>query len=363
MGCFLSFYCGILSACLTEGLQYMEKLKGSFNKKRLLYILVSVFAVVIIAAAVFTAHYLKTDFDYSQKSSFAMGTVVTVKLYGDENNLAAKGTVGDFVTSVENIISRNVKGSPVDSLNEYATVQNAALSDIVNICRKISDETHGAFDLTVGSLTQLWDFDSGKEIVPKDSDIQKALQTVDYKTLTTSGVKIQCAKGQKIDLGAVGKGYALDAVKAFLEKTSVKGAVVSVGGSILAYGKRNRAADKWRVAVRDPKSEQGIIGTIKLKEGCVSTSGDYEKTFTKNGKKYHHILDATTGYPVDNDLTSVTIVCDNGLLSDALSTACFLLGKKDGIALAEKYGVGAVFIEKDENITTVGDVDFTPQKG
>ncbi|MCM1364593.1 MAG: FAD:protein FMN transferase [Faecalibacterium sp.] len=328
------------------------------KKKKIISAVVAVTATVIIIAVVIFYNSMKQEYDSMTKNSFTMGTVVTVKTYGDENNYAAKGTINDLVASLDKTISWRENGSAIALLNKNTHVQNSAISDVVNTCNKLSADSDGAFDLTIGNVSRLWDFDSGNEILPSDKDIKKALATVDYTSLVTTGAQIECKKGQSVDLGSVGKGYACDIVKAFLEKTEIKGAVVSVGGSIVAYGDRNKAGDKWRVAIRDPQNEKGYIGTVNIDEGFVSTSGDYEKYFEKDGKKYHHLLDARTGYPAESDLTSVTIVCGSGLLSDALSTACYVLGKDEGTKLAEKYGVGAVFIDKQMNITTVGDVDF-----
>lgn len=332
--------------------------KSSEKKKKIIASVLGILIMIALIAGIVVYNVRKTDYEYGEKSSFTMGTVVTAKLYGDDEHYAAKGLVNDLAAKVDTEISRYKENSAVYELNKNAVSQSSTLSDIVNVCRKISSESDGAFDLTIGKVSALWNFDADKKIVPSDKDIKNALKTVDYTSLEASGAQVKCQKGQAVDLGSVGKGYACDVIKAFLEKSELKGAVVSVGGSIVAYGKRNPAGDKWRIAIKDPQNENGYIGTVNINEGFVSTSGDYEKTFEKNGKKYHHLLDARTGYPAESDLTSVTIVCDSGILSDALSTACFVLGKEKGTALAEKYGVGAVFIDKQMNVSTVGEIDF-----
>ena len=149
-----------------------------------------------------------------------------------------------------------------------------------------------------------------------------------------------------------------DMLKSYLSSTDVKGAVVSVGGSILAYGSRDKAGSNWSVAIQHPRKENEFLGVIHLKEGFISTSGDYERYFIKDGVRYHHILDAKTGYPCESGLISVTVVCESGLLSDALSTACFTLGLEKGEKLVEKYGAAAIFVTDDEQIHTVGEIDF-----
>ena len=328
------------------------------TKKKI--ILRSLLAAVIFTAIIvggFLYNESKTEYDSVSKSAIAMGTVVTAKTYG-ENTGPENETVISSVNQLDKLISRYEEGSLVDRLNKTNFINSPELSDIVSICNKVSEESDGAFDLTVGELSNLWGIGTENERLPEKAEIEKALKNVGYKSLAVNGAEVKSKKGQLVDLGAIGKGYACDMIKTYLESTDLKGAVVSVGGSILAFGKRNKAGDKWRIAVRDPRNEQAYIGVVQIDEGFVSTSGDYEKYFEKDGKRYHHLLDPRTGYPSGNGLVSVTIVCDSGILSDALSTACFVLGKEKGAELAEKYGVGAIFIDEEMNITTVGDVDF-----
>lgn len=333
-------------------------IKKETSKKRtiLLSLLVAVLVAAFVACSVYYNN-AKKEFDCVSKNAVSMGTILTVKTYG-ENTGTNNSTIISAVNQLDKLISWREDGSYVSALNRNAFVNSAQISDVVNICNKISKDSGGAFDLTIGSLSTLWGIGTENERLPDKKEIEAALEKVDYTSLKTNGAEVTCKEGQFIDLGGVGKGYACDMIKVYLQQADVKGAVVSVGGSIVAFGNRNKKGDKWRIAVRDPRNENGYIGTVKIDEGFVSTSGDYEKYFEKDGKRYHHLLDARTGYPAENELASVTIVCDSGILSDALSTACFLLGKEKGAELAEKYGVGAVFVDKEMNITTVGDIDF-----
>lgn len=331
-------------------------MKKGFGKK----IIVAVTAVAAAIAVIVSFVVLderKTGFDSDTKNSVAMGTIVTVKVYG-EKAAAHTESISQMVSSVEDIISWRVESSPVAQLNKSGKTDNEMIAALLEKCAAVSKDSDGVFDVTVGKVSELWGFDSEKNVVPDESEIEKQLETVDCTKIKIDGSQISIGEGQKVDLGSVGKGYACDVVRAYLEKTDVEGAVISVGGSIAAYGNRNKAGDKWRIAVRDPENESGYIGTILLDEGFVSTSGIYEKYFEQDGKRYHHLLNAKTGYPADNGLTSVTVVCDSGALSDALSTACFILGEEKGKALAEKYGAAAIFIDSEMNITTVGDIEF-----
>ena len=183
---------------------------------------------------------------------------------------------------------------------------------------------------------------------------EERLETTDKKTNTDESVSSIYIEDQcTLDLGAVGKGIACDVAQNYLkQQKEVSGAVIAVGGSILLYGSKADGTN-WNVAVQNPRGKDGeAMGVLSLSGTTnVSTSGDYEKYFMQNGKRYHHILDPSTGYPAESSLISVTVVSDNGLLSDGLSTACFVLGKEKGERLLETYGAEGVFIDQNKKVT------------
>lgn len=183
---------------------------------------------------------------------------------------------------------------------------------------------------------------------------EETSETTDKKTNTDEAVSSIYIEDQcTLDLGAVGKGIACDVAQNYLkEQKEVSGAVIAVGGSILLYGSKADGTN-WNVAVQNPRGQDGeAMGVLSLSGTTnVSTSGDYEKYFMQDGKRYHHILDPSTGYPADSGLISVTVVSDNGLLSDGLSTACFVLGKEKGEKLLESYGAEGIFIDQNKKVT------------
>ena len=190
---------------------------------------------------------------------------------------------------------------------------------------------------------------------PDNTDLnEERLETTDKKTNTDESVSSIYIEDQcTLDLGAVGKGIACDVAQNYLkQQKEVSGAVIAVGGSILLYGSKADGTN-WNVAVQNPRGKDGeAMGVLSLSGTTnVSTSGDYEKYFMQNGKRYHHILDPSTGYPAESSLISVTVVSDNGLLSDGLSTACFVLGKEKGERLLETYGAEGVFIDQNKKVT------------
>lgn len=327
------------------------------KKKKIYTAIVSALCLIAAAVAIFLLNGRNKSFDYSEKSTVSMGTIVTQKVYGD---YAGKDIekINAIINALDKSISWREADSEVSALNRDGKLSNANLAAMLDTCKQVSRDSGGVFDVTVGGVSRLWSIGEEDERLPGDSEIQAELKNVGYEGISISGNDITLAPGVSLDLGAVGKGAACDMAYNYLKASDAKGAVISVGGSILAYGKHNKAGDKWRIAVRHPRKENEYIGVISLSEGFVSTSGDYERYFEKDGRRYHHIIDATTGYPSDSGLISVTVVCQNGLLSDALSTACFILGEEKSRALLEKYDAAAVFIDSELTISTAGEIEF-----
>lgn len=271
-----------------------------------------------------------------------MGTVVTVKLFG----FGAKNDLDKIETEINglenSVLSWRKEGSDVYRINKGSGTQVSVSPDTVKIigqCIDISDDCGGVFDITIGNVTKLWDFGGNNQRLPSDDEIKTALGSVGYKNVSISGNAVQIKKGQSLDLGAVGKGFVCDKIKELLDKGRTKSAVVSVGGSLLIYGNRT-----FSVGIVNPDNDKQSMGTLKLKDTCVSTSGNYEKYFEQDGKRYHHILNAATGYPATSEFKSVTVVCESGLISDALSTVCYIAGYRKSIEILKKFDAEAVFI-------------------
>lgn len=311
--------------------------KRKLNKKSL---------IAIILCAVIVFGIVSYDFisgrSSCEKTSVAMGTVVTVKLFG----FGAKNDLDKIETEINglenSVLSWRKEGSDVYRINKGSGTQVSVSPDTVKIigqCIDISDDCGGVFDITIGNVTKLWDFGGNNQRLPSDDEIKTALGSVGYKNVSISGNAVQIKKGQSLDLGAVGKGFVCDKIKELLDKGRTKSAVVSVGGSLLIYGNRT-----FSVGIVNPDNDKQSMGTLKLKDTCVSTSGNYEKYFEQDGKRYHHILNATTGYPATSEFKSVTVVCESGLISDALSTVCYIAGYRKSIEILKKFDAEAVFI-------------------
>ena len=334
--------------------------------------------------------------EYS-KTDFVVSTVLSEKIYG------TKDVTQDIKEELDKLekdqLSWREDHSVVSKINADAqkgikTKLDSDMTSWVEDSLELAKRSNGAFDPTIGRLTRLWNIEGDNPKVPSKQEIKNTLEDTGYtkihlekvesqntantKKNVDKDIKDNTAKNKEtsedtskntntnesvssiyigdkctLDLGAVGKGIACDVVQDYLKKQKeVSGAVIAVGGSILLYGSKADGSD-WNVAVQNPRGQDGeAMGVLSLSGTTnVSTSGDYEKYFMQDGKRYHHILDPSTGYPADSGLISVTIVSDSGLLSDGLSTACFVLGKEKGEKLLETYGAEGVFIDQNKKVT------------
>lgn len=334
--------------------------------------------------------------EYS-KTDFVMSTVLSEKIYG------TKDVTQDIKEELDKLekdqLSWREDHSVVSKINADAqkgikTKLDSDMTSWVEDSLELAKRSNGAFDPTIGRLTRLWNIEGDNPKVPSKQEIKNTLEDTGYtkihlekvesqntantKKNVDKDIKDNTAKNKEtsedtsqntntnesvssiyigdkctLDLGAVGKGIACDVVQDYLKKQKeVSGAVIAVGGSILLYGSKADGSD-WNVAVQNPRGQDGeVMGVLSLSGTTnVSTSGDYEKYFMQDGKRYHHILDPSTGYPADSGLISVTIVSDSGLLSDGLSTACFVLGKEKGQKLLETYGAEGIFIDQNKKVT------------
>lgn len=294
----------------------------------------------------------------------AMGTVVQQNVYATENAETAVSDISAILRRLEeDELSRRLDTAELYAINsaagEDAGIEvSEEMSQLLDRCLDVWKESDGALDVTIGAVVGLWDIDSwageGKDAAfmpPADEELQAALAACGGEKLRKQKRMLFLPEGMQIDLGAVGKGIALDRILTYLaERENITGAIISVGGSILTYGQKPDGSC-WRVGVTDPADTAANIGTLKLEgQWCVSTSGDYERYVEVDGVRYHHIIDPATGYPADSGVAGVTILSRDGFLSDALSTACFILGAERGIPLAEHYGAEALFVGKDGSI-------------
>lgn len=321
-------------------------------------------------------------------SDTAMGTVIQQTLYVRESEDreaddreeegreaqddadALPARVMDCLNDLEaQILSWRLEGTEVYEINQSDPEAGYPLSEkmsgYLECISQVWEKSGGALDVTLGEVTRLWNIDAwaqglGAEEeaigelgfqIPSQAAIARGLEDTGFEKLRIEENRIYLPEGMSLDLGAVGKGIACDEILALLEtQEQVQGAVISVGGSVLTYGSKPDG-NCWKVGIQHPRESGEYLAILSLSGSkCVSTSGDYERYVELEGIRYHHIMDPETGYPADSGLISATIVSDSGLLSDALSTACFVLGAEKGLALAESFGAEAYLIGKDMEI-------------
>ena len=278
-------------------------------------------------------------------SNYAMGSPVNIKVYGERNGDDLCSNAFERISFIDRAyLSHNISTSAVSVLNaEKTIVADKWFSDYLDDCVELS-EKNDCFTLFCGEMKELWKIEDGGYI-PSDDEIAKTLDNLKNTSLKIDSNKISITNGI-LDLGALGKGTACDEAIEYLKKQKVENALVTVGGSVGVIGK-----DPYKIGVRNPFGGQNDYFAILNITNCfISTSGDYEKYFEKDGVRYSHIFDARTGKPVQNDITSVTVVADNGTLSDFLSTAIFCEGIENGLKLADEFGAEVVIVKKDKSV-------------
>jgi FAD:protein FMN transferase len=265
--------------------------------------------------------------------------------------VAAFDAVFEEFDRLESLMSVWRPASDVLRVNEAAGDRAVPVSrdvfDVLTTAREVSAWTGGTFDVTFGALTGLWKFDHDQDnTIPDGEAIGRLLPLVNYRDLILDE-KRQTAflrrKGMRIHLGGIGKGYAVDRAAQLLRHAGLRDFMIQSGGDLYVAG--TRGDRPWRLGIRDPRGPaEKSFGSLELSDGTFSTSGDYERFFMKDGRRYHHILDLRTGEPATL-CRSVTLVTARAVLADALAKGVFILGPEAGMALIERLpGVEGVIV-------------------
>nr|WP_125697216.1 FAD:protein FMN transferase [Lacticaseibacillus yichunensis] len=294
-----------------------------------------------------------------QDTQFLMGTVVTLRIY-DKGKQPVLEKAFDRIKELADAITVNQKGSQVDAVNaaagKHAVKVDQDVFDLITYAKSYSEQSNGSFDLAIGPITSLWHIGFADAKKPTQSEIDARLPLVHYQDVTLNAAKRTVylqKKGMAIDLGGIAKGYITDQVVKVLKKNGVTTAIVDLGGNIYVLGHSPKAKDAdWTVGIQDPKQTRGSsLGTIPASNKTIVTSGIYERYLKVDGKIYMHLMNPKTGYPFDNNLMGVSIITKHSVDGDALSTATFDKGLKDGLAFIEKRkDTEAIFITKDKKV-------------
>jgi thiamine biosynthesis lipoprotein len=291
------------------------------------------------------------------QSEFVLGTACSVNLY-DQGTSGAYRKIFDRLREIERAMSANLEDSDLGRINAAAGLEAVAASagTIRALKRAVyfAELSGGAFDPTVGPLVKLWGIGSGGEKIPGEDEIAGALSLINWRDIVIdedAGTVFLARPGMGLDLGAIAKGYAADETARIIGEAGIERALIDLGGNILVCGAK-KDGSPWRVGIQDPTGGRGAYaGVAEVTDKTLVTSGVYERFFESGGRRYHHILSTSSGYPVDTGLLSVTVISGNSMDADALSTALFALGYEAGLALAESMeNTEAVFIFADRSV-------------
>jgi len=272
-------------------------------------------------------------------TAFYFDTVLSVRATCTESVMQ---DVLDRCEYFENTLSRTIESSDVGRINAAAgaPVEVAdETAELIGLALAYCEESDGRFDITIGAVSELWDFEAG--VVPDADELAEAVRHVDYTQVTLDGTTVTLADpAARLDLGGIAKGYIADDLCARLAAAGVTSACVNLGGNVKVLGKKPDGTP-WRLGVEDPNAadddEREAIATMTSTGGSLVTSGLYERQFTQDGVTYWHILDPTTGYPVQTDLVSATITSDASIDGDAYATCAFMLGRDEALAFVEAH--------------------------
>ena len=276
----------------------------------------------------------KSSEEKQSRDIFAMDTYMTVTAYGEHASEAVEKAEIE-IKRLDEMLSTGNENSEVYKLNQNG---EAVVSDdtayLYERSEKIYKQTKGVFDISIYPVMDAWGFTTENYRIPAEDELNALLKNVDASKIQydKKTKKITLLKNVKIDFGGIAKGYTSSRIMQIYKKCGVTSGLVSLGGNVQLLGAKPDGS-AWKVAVESPDEDGNYLGILQAKDKAVITSGGYERYFEKNGKKYHHIIDPSTGYPAENGLTSVTIVSDDGTLADGLSTSLFIMGKEK----AEKF--------------------------
>jgi len=285
-----------------------------------------------------------------KKTKFLLDTIVEISIYdNDISNDRADAIIDEAfseIASYDSLYNNYNEYSFLSQVNQQAFSAavriDTSLHNLLSTAIMVSEQSDGAFDVTVSPILKTWKFGRETPVVPRDNDIQKALGVTGFKHIELSDKHIRfLKKGLEIDLGGIAKGYIIDRAISSLIQNGVTDAMINAGGDIraicssLTKGKRN-------IWIRHPRLREKLFGRFQMDTGSIATSGDYERFFIEDSVRYHHIIDPRTGYP-GNKSISVTIMAQNLMLADAYATAVFVMGPDAGLE----------FIENKENIEGV----------
>ncbi len=302
----------------------------------------------------------KSQTKTSSKIISLMGSRFELLALASDENIREKAIEDaiEEIARIENIISSWKPDSETALINSNAGIKpikvSTELFNLIERSLKVSKLTNGAFDISFSSIDKFWTFDGHQMAMPDSAMIQATFSKINYKNIVLNRIDQTVflrKKGMKIGFGAIGKGYAANRAKKIMTKQGIISGMINAGGDLIAWGSQEQG-NPWQIGIADPSKQKDYIAWLDIVNMSVVTSGNYEKFVIIEGKKYGHIINPKTGYPVEG-IQSVTIVSPDAELSDALSTSVFVLGITEGLELVNKLkNVECLIIDNKNKIWT-----------
>ena len=321
---------------------------------------ISIFTVILLAAL----YFISKPQPYQIYSGKIFGTYYNIKTRLCIKNNEIEEKIKHILEDVNMQMSVFEKESELNKINRLPAGTELPLSPEMSMVLRTADEIYelsaGSFDPTVAPLIDLWGFGIRKNAkFPNEKQIKQALHHVGYKKLNFSSDFKTIWKNDsaiRLNLSAIAKGYAVDRVADFLSRNGCRNFVVEIGGEVRAAGERAAGSGGWNIGIRNPSEENNLLA-LHLTDKAVATSGDYQNYFIKDGIRYAHTISPQTGYPLDDRLTSATVIDESAMRADALATAIMALGYPAGIKFADSNHIPAIFFtrndEKNEGKRTI----------
>ena len=291
------------------------------------------------------------------KQFYILGTIIELKVYGGN----AEKAIDDAILKLNEIddkMSVFKNSSEVSIINSNAGISHCVVSTdtyfVIKKAVEYSKLSEGAFDATIRPVVELWGINTDHAKIPKTLEIKNDMKLINYKDIILNdkakSIKLR-NENQQIDLGAIAKGFAADEVKNILIRNDIKHAIIDLGGNIYALGNKPDGT-LWNIGIQDPINKSGkYVGIVCVQNKSVVTSGNYERYFIKEGKRYHHIIDPRTGEPSENGIISATVVSEYSIDGDALTTCVYVMGIEKGLKIIQSIdGAEAILITKDKKV-------------
>jgi len=350
---------------------------GELNIKKYI-LLITAFCMLLLSTG---CNLKSTSLQEVADERFYMDTLIQIKVYSED---AAKGRqalnqafaafervdkAANRFQKADNSLPGAGDGSDVFKINENAGNKPVPVSDdtlkIIQRANYFAALSDGAFDITIGPVMDLWGFGHDAQQVPADEELSQALTLVDYRKVQVDPEQKTVflgLPGMGVDLGGVAKGYATDEAVKALKEAGIRHAIINAGGNVYALGTKPDGSP-WRIGVQDPRNPQGIIAVLAVSDRAVVSSGDYQRFFEQDGKRYHHILDPATGKPAGR-VMQTTVITDSAMDADILSTTLFVLGMQEGLEFVHGLpATEAIFVGLDKQVHYTeglsGQLEFT----